>query len=316
MKTNIRFSQNLKKYLCVSLTIAIIGIVCNVLFGTHIDIQFSGGTIVNYTFKGDVKESELKDYIQEITEQTVTTTVSENLIAGDNSGEKNYLVAVQFSGKTAITPEQQEEITAKLHEKFADNNFALRDSTSVEATMGFKFFLKCLVAVIIAAVIMVFYVAIRFKKIGGLSAGCMALAALAQDILIVYFTFVILRMPIDSNFMAVILTIIGYSLNDTIVIYDRVRENRRLLDKNTPVSEIYNVSANQMLKRTIFTSLTTVMAIASVLVISIIFNISNVTTFALPMMLGVIYGCFSSTCIAGPLWVAWQNRKSAEGKKK
>ena len=315
MKTNIRFSQNLKKYLCVSAAVILIGIVCNIIFGTHLDIQFSGGTIVNYTFTGNVEETELKDYIQNITEQTVTTNVSENLIAGDTSDKQSYVVAVQFSGDTVISPEQQQDITTKLQEKYKDNDFELRDSTSVEASMGLKFFLKCLVAIAIAAVIMVLYVAFRFRNIGGLSAGCMALVALAQDIVVIYFTFVILRLPIDSNFMAVILMIIGYSLNDTIVIYDRVRENRRLMDRNTPVAELYNTSANQMFKRTIFTSFTTVMAIGAVLVISIIFGLDSVRNFALPMMLGVIYGCYSSNCIAGPLWVAWQNRKAAKAAK-
>ena len=181
--------------------------------------------------------------------------------------------------------------------------------------MGFMFFMKCLCAIGIAAVLMVLYVAFRFRKIGGLSAGCMALVALVQDIIVVYFTFVILRFPIDSNFMAVILTIIGYSLNDTIVIYDRVRENRRLLGRDVSTAELYNVSANQMLKRTIYTSLTTALAIGTVLVVCLIMNIDSVVTFALPMLLGVIYGCFSSTCIAGPLWVAWQNRKAKKAAK-
>ena len=88
--------------------------------------------------------------------------------------------------------------------------------------MGTKFFAKCLVAVALAAVLLVIYVALRFRKIGGMSAGVMAVIALVHDVLMVYFTFVIFRFPIDDNFIAVVLTILGYSLNDTIVIYDRV----------------------------------------------------------------------------------------------
>ena len=310
MKTNIKFAQNLKKYLCFSGIIIIVGIICNIIFGVTLDIQFSGGTIVSYTYSGSIDENEIKDYVQEITEATVSTQISANMAVGQNENAGDYTVSIQFSGDKALPPETQKTITTSLQEKFPDNDFNLYESTSVEATMGVMFLLKCLVAVLIAAVIMVIYVAIRFRNIGGWSAGCMALVALALDIITVYFMFVILRFPIDSNFMAVILMIIGYSLNDTIVIYDRVRENRRLMGRHASDADVYNTSANQMFKRTIFTSLTTVMAIGTVLAVVLVYHINSVQTFALPMMIGVVHGCYSSNCIAGPLWVKWQERKA------
>ncbi|MCR5636535.1 MAG: protein translocase subunit SecF [Clostridiales bacterium] len=301
--THIKFAENVKKYVCISAAVILIGIICNFVFGVHLDIQFTGGTILSYNYQGDIEENELKAFAQEITDDRITMTLSKNFAGNGN------VLSLQLPGDDTITPEGQKEITTKLQEKYADNNFTLSESSSVEPTMGLMFFLKCLCAIAIAAVIIVIYVAIRFKKIGGLSAGCMALVALCQDIVIVYFTFVILRLPIDSNFMAVILMILGYSINDTIVIYDRVRENRRLMGKHATNAEVFNKSANQMLKRTIFTSLTTIMAIGTVLVVSIAMGIDSVRSFALPMMLGVVYGCYSSNCIAGPLWVAWQNHK-------
>ncbi len=304
MKTNIKFAENVKKYVCVSAIIILVGIVCNIIFGVRLDIQFSGGTILTYSYTGDIAETELKDYVQEITKDKITTTIT------DDFSSNGHIISVQFSGNKAISPDEQKDIISKLNEKYADNNFERRESTSVEPTMGFMFLIKCLCAIGIAAILMVIYVAFRFRKIGGLSAGCMALVALLQDIVIVYFVFVILRLPIDSNFMAVILMIIGYSLNDTIVIYDRVRENRRLMGRYATDAEVFNKSANQMLKRTIFTSFTTVLAIGVVLVVATIMNIESVKSFALPMMFGVICGCYSSNCIAGPLWVAWRNRKA------
>ena len=150
---------------------------------------------------------------------------------------------------------------------------------------------------------------------GGLSAGVMALIALLHDVIMVYFCFIVFRMPLDSNFIAVVLMILGYSLNDTIVIYDRVRENQSLLGNKTTPAELFNISATQVLKRTICTSLTTLIAIACVLVVSLIFNLSSVVSFALPMMVGVIVGCYSSLCIAGPLWVIWQNHKMGKKSK-
>ena len=178
--------------------------------------------------------------------------------------------------------------------------------------MGFMFLLKCLAAVALASILMVIYVTIRFKKIGGLSAGVMALVALFHDVAMIYFMYVIFQMPIDSNFIAVVLMIIGYSLNDTIVIYDRVREQRRLMGRSTDIGTIFNVSCTKTIKRTIMTSVTTFAAILIVYIVATVFNIASVKGFALPMMIGVISGCYSSICIAGPLWVMWQNHKEAK----
>jgi preprotein translocase SecF subunit len=120
-------------------------------------------------------------------------------------------------------------------------------------------------------------------------------------------------MPIDSNFIAVTLMILGYSLNDTIVIYDRVRENRNYMAGNKiDFAQLFNKSGTQVFRRTVCTSVTTLSAIVSVLIFAMVFNIQSVVTFALPMMIGVISGCYSSICIAGPLWVMWQNHKEAK----
>ena len=180
----------------------------------------------------------------------------------------------------------------------------------MEASMGINFLLKCLTAVAIASALMVIYVTIRFKRIGGLSAGMMALVALFHDVAMIYFLYVIFRMPIDSNFIAVVLMILGYSLNDTIVIYDRVREERRLAGREADLAEVFNKSASAVMPRTIATSITTLVAIGTVYVVAVIFNLSSVQSFALPMMIGIVSGCYSSLCIAGPLWVAWNQRKS------
>ncbi|HBM99142.1 MAG TPA: protein translocase subunit SecF, partial [Ruminococcus sp.] len=103
-----------------------------------------------------------------------------------------------------------------------------------------------------------------------------------------------------------------YSLNDTIVIYDRVREERKNLGRKTDVGMVFNLSASKTMKRTIMTSVTTLSAILIVYIVAVAFNITSVQGFALPMMIGVISGCYSSICIAGPLWVMWQNSKKSK----
>ena len=127
------------------------------------------------------------------------------------------------------------------------------------------------------------------------------------------------RMPLNDNFIAVVLMILGYSLNDTIVIYDRIRELRKKSSPKTPIGDIVNTSLNQCMVRTICTSITTIIAIGSVLVVSLIYNIDSIVSFALPMMIGLISGSYSSLCIAAPLWVMWRNhqsKKKAEEKDK
>ena len=204
MKKVLNFTGTSKIFFSISIAIFIIGIICNCIFGVTLDIQFTGGTIIQYNYTGDIDTDAMKDLIQKETADTVSFNISENITVGDddNQLQNGYLLAVQFSGKKTITPDIMNNLTTELQSAYPDNNFKMVDSQSVESSMGWKFFLKCITAVAIACVLMVIYVAFRFKKIGGLSAGVMALVALFHDVLMIYFTFIILRMPIDSNFIA------------------------------------------------------------------------------------------------------------------
>lgn len=304
----VRFTKFSKVFFGISLGIILIGIICNFVFGTQLDIQFRGGSYIKYSYVGNVDTDKLKDVIQTNTKQEVTMSISSDILSNSKKGDA-YTIRVEFAGTKAISTNEQKKLTQTVQKAFPDNNFKVLEASAIESSMGSKFLLKCLTAVAIASILMVLYVTVRFRKIGGLSAGVMALVALFHDVAMIYFMYVIFQMPIDSNFIAVVLMILGYSLNDTIVIYDRVREERRNFGAKEDIGYVFDYSATKVLRRTIFTSLTTLMAIGTVLVVSMIFNISSVTSFALPMMIGVISGCYSSVCIAGPLWVMWQKHK-------
>ena len=304
----VRFTKFSKVFFGISLGIILIGIICNFVFGTQLDIQFRGGSYIKYSYVGDVDTDKLKDVIQTNTKQEVTMSISSDILSNSKKGDA-YTIRVEFAGTKAISTNEQKNLTQTVQKAFPDNNFKVLEASAIESSMGSKFLLKCLTAVAIASILMVLYVTIRFRKIGGLSAGVMDLVALFHDVAMIYFMYVIFQMPIDSNFIAVVLMILGYSLNDTIVIYDRVREERRNFGAKEDIGYVFDYSATKVLRRTIFTSLTTLIAIGTVLVVSMIFNISSVTSFALPMMIGVISGCYSSVCIAGPLWVMWQKHK-------
>ena len=317
MKKDLNFIGKRKIFFGISLGIIVIGLLFNLIFGAKLDIQFKGGSIITYGYVGEIDENELTDTIQQATpDYSVTFTVAKDIM-NSTDDQQAYSVSIEFAGNDAVSIDDQQAITTALTEKFGEHDFEITDSLTVEPSMGLKFLLKCLVAVAIASVLMVLYVTVRFKRIGGLSAGVMALIALFHDVAMIYFMYVIFRMPIDSSFIAVVLMIIGYSLNDTIVIYDRVREERRIVGPKADIADVFNHSASVVMPRTIATSVTTLVAIGTVYIVAVIFNLSSVQAFALPMIIGIVSGCYSSLCIAGPLWVCWQKReKKPEAKAK
>ena len=313
MKKDLNFIGKSKIFFGISLAIIAIGIICNIIFGATLDIQFRGGTIVTYGFVGEIDQEALKDTIQSATpENQVSFTITQDIM-NNTEDQQAYSVSIQFSGNESVSSEAVGTITDSLEEKFPENNFQYKENSSVEAAMGVKFLLKCLTAVAIASVLMVIYVTIRFKRIGGLSAGVMALVALFHDVAMIYFMYVIFRMPIDSNFIAVVLMIIGYSLNDTIVIYDRVRENRKLMPKAS-LNELINVSCTQSLTRSIRTSVTTIGTMLIVTIVVLVTGYDSLLSFSVPLMMGLISGTFSSLFVAPVTWSWWKNKKAKKEK--
>lgn len=279
------------------------GIIVTAIWGPKLDINFSGGTKISYSYAGDVAENDFKD--------TVATALDKDFSVSRNTalaGDVNTYV-ITLAGKDALDAETQENITKALTEKFKDNEIELYDSTSVSPSVAGSFFLKSLVAILITAALVVVYVGIRFRKIGGVSAALTALCALVLDLLVSFFACVIFRLPIDSNYMAVVLTILGYSLNDTIVIYDRVRENAKLYPDIT-VGENMDMSIAGVITRNIVTTTTTVCAVLTIVVVSEVCGLITLRSFAIPMVFGLISGCLSSLFVSGPLWVMYKERKA------
>lgn len=296
----INFYENRKRFFIGSTLLIIIGVIFNLIFGTRLDMQFTGGAIIKYSYTGEISQTDIENLVSEQTGKSAEI----KLETGETSG-----ISITFSGTDSLPLDKQKNLTSAMLEKFPDNNLSLVESSSIDASMGKNFLYKCLICILIAVLILVLYISVRFKRIGGMSAGISAIVALVHDVALVYFTFIIARIPLNDSFIAVVLTILGYSLNDTIVIYDRVRENENLADAETPLHETLNLSINQTLSRSIYTSVSTFIAIAIVFVAGLIYNLPSITTFALPMMVGVVTGCYSSICIAGPLYVGWHKYK-------
>ena len=304
-KINVNNKKMLKICLIVYAVVIITGILFSIFMGLKFDINFSGGARITYSYTGDVKQADFTSAVKTVLDKNFTVSKNESL-AGNT---KTY--TINLSGKNALSTEIQENITKALSEKFADNNIELYDSNSVSSSVAGSFFAKSMVAMVLTALLVVIYVGIRFKNIGGISAALTALCALILDLAVTFCTCAIFRLQIDSNYMAVVLTILGYSLNDTIVVYDRVRENKKYYPQLS-LNDNMNKSISGVLTRNIVTSVTTVIAVITIIVVAEIYGLTTLRTFGIPMAFGLVSGCFSSLFVAGPLWVLWKERKNAD----
>ncbi|MDR1736196.1 MAG: protein translocase subunit SecF [Oscillospiraceae bacterium] len=273
-------------------------------FGVNLDIQFSGGAIFRYDVTDPVaiNPEEAASEISSLLGRTVSGQVTT-----DFATNESRLVLNMASGEN-LSPEDIASMETALLAKYPNQNLTPAESNNVSAMYGARFLSRGLWAIIISCVLMVLYVWFSFRRIHGLTAGVTGLIALLHDVAIVFFTFVIFGIPIGDTFIAVVLTILGYSINDTIVIYDRIRENA-IFDPSTAPDVLVNKSISQTLSRTVNTSLTTLTTMVVVYIFALLNGLSGIQSFALPMAVGMVSGCYSTVCIAGPLWVMRQKSR-------
>ena len=293
-----------KIILIVYLVIFIAAGVFAAIFGISLDINFKGGTRISYSYTGDIDEAKVADAAKEVLDAKFTVSLNKSL-AGDTK-----TVTISLVGKKSLPAETQESLTTKLTETFKDNKIELYDSNSVSPSVAGVFFAKSLVAVLITAVLVVVYIGIRFRKIGGVSAAVTALCALVLDLLITFAACIIFRLQIDSNDIAVVLTILGYSLNDTIVVYDRIRENRKLLP-TAEIHDLVNISTTQSMTRSFRTTITTVATMIIISIVAYMRGVTSILSFSIPISVGMIVGTYSSLCLAPSLWVSMQKAKKS-----
>lgn len=289
-----------KIFYIVSLTVIILSFVFTAIFGMNVAIEFKGGTIITYSYNGTISENAVAQTAQSVTGQPCNVTLGESLAGGTTT------VALSFPTSEGLTADTQDDLTNALQEQFAGNDLEIFSSQDVNPSTGLGFFGKCIVAVIFSAIVMIIYIGFRFRRIGGWVAGCCAVVALVHDMCFVYACCLICRFDVDSNFMAVLLTILGYSINATIIIYDRIRENRRLYGDGKTLGELVNMSVSQSFGRSVHTTATTVIAMATICIVSLIAGVQSILSFAFPLVVGLLAGVYSSNCIAPTLWTVWQ----------
>lgn len=299
-----KITEKGKIFYIVSCTLVALFVGLTVAGIPKIAIEFKGGTLISYTYEGDIDTKSVETLVKDTIGKDCTVTT------GEDYTSKKTTLQLSFSSKGGIDENKQETLKEKMLETYADNNIETLESTNVSATNGRTFFAKCMVALLLAVVVMIIYIGFRFRNIGGISAGAFAVVALLHDMCMVYGSFVIFGFDINSNFVAVLLTIMGYSINSTIIIYDRIRENKRLYGKKLDIQEISDLSISQTITRNIHTNVTTVVTMIIVAVVCSIRSVTSIQSFAIPMIIGMISGVYTSMCLAPSLWVVWQKHKA------
>ncbi len=306
-KKQVNFVGLRKRFLTFSTCLMAAIVLCAVVLGVHLDTEFTGGAMITLSYENSFEMSAVQKTASEaLGSNGLTLQTGENVATGEQT------LKISMPGTETVTTNEVQTLLDSLNESCPDNSFAQLSLSNVSAAMGTKFLQKSLVAVVFALVLILAYIAYRFKKIGGLTGGMMAVLALLNDLMVVFGTFVLLRAPLDGNFIAAMLTILGYSINDTVVVYDRIRENRGLLGKKASFEELVNHSVNQSARRTIITTVTTVMALGVMCIVSKLYGLDSIFTFAFPLMMGMLSGVYTSLCVSTSAWVAWSERKNAK----
>ncbi len=259
-------------------------------------LEFVGGTSTNVTFQEDMSIEEIDDQVVPLIEK----------ITGDGNVQTQKVQGssqVVFKTRT-LDVEEREEMNTVLAENFGVDEQQTTTET-ISSTISGEMRQEAFLAVAIASVCMLFYIWIRFKDV---RFGASAVMALIHDVLVVLAFYAAARVSVGSTFIACMLTIVGYSINATIVIFDRIRENMRL-EGTSDLEGVVNRSITQTLSRSIFTSLTTFVMVAALYAL----GVSSIREFALPLMVGIVCGTYSSVCITGALWLVLRTKL---GKKK
>ncbi len=250
-------------------------------------LDFMGGTQTTVTFTEDYSIERLDaEVVPGIEEITGDANVQVQKVAGSNQ--------VIFKTRT-LDVEEREALDSMLEENFELDDAYPITAETISSTISSEAQTDAVVAVVIATICMLLYIWFRFKDI---RFGASAVIALIHDVLVVLAFYAVTRVSVGSTFIACMLTIVGYSINATIVIFDRVRENMRSMTRKDDLQEMVNHSITQTLSRSIFTSLTTFIMVAALYV----FGVSSIREFALPLMAGILCGTYSSVCITGALW--------------
>lgn len=260
-------------------------------------LEFKGGTATTVTFNESYTLDEINSQMVPLIESTTGSAVQIQTVQGSNE--------VIFKTNSLDVDQRQ-----ALNQVFVDNfgvDESLITSETISSTISNEMKSDTILAVAVAIICMLIYIRFRFSDI---RFGVSSIACLLHDVLVVITFYALARVSVSNTFIACLLTIVGYSINATIVVFDRVRENMAVMTKKDDLQEVVNRSITQTLSRSLFTSLTTLVMVGALY----IWGVTSIRDFALPLMVGIICGAYSSVCIAGALWYVLRKKFAPKAK--
>lgn len=300
MKFN--FVENRKWFYIFSTILIILSVVSFCVKGFQQDIEFSGGTVIDMTLSVDVDNVVIENIVKEFAPDS-----EPRVQKAEKRDETGNIVSSGISISSNVLDESAKEaILNKIAETYSIEDIdSLTTFRTVKPTFGDEMKSRAIMATIIAIIAIIVYIGLAFRKSGGMSAGVTAALALTHDLIIMCAVYSLCGFPLNTTFVAALLTLLGYSVNDTVVVYDRIRENQ-LLHRKMEDKELIAMSIPQSVRRTIFTSVSVTIALAMIFGFSTYFKVSSMQRFALPLMVGMIIGTYTSLCLASNLWYDWR----------
>lgn len=284
----LKIIEKSKIWISISLIIIVIGLGFTCFKGLNFGIDFKGGSQVSIQLNEDINKDDVDTIVKQYAPDSSTTI----------SNTYEYEIK-----STDLDSDKLSSIMTELKDKYSLDDTALISQEEIGAAIGKELTRNSLLAILAASAVMLIYVAIRFEFKFGIA----ALIATLHDVLITITVYAVFGIPVNTPFIAAILTVVGYSMNDTIVIFDRIRENSKKMRRADTV-EVANTSISETLTRSINTSLSTLVTIIAINIL-----VPSVREFTIPLIVGVVCGAYSSIFIASPVWVFL---KEKAGKKK
>lgn len=285
---NVNFIKSRKIWYTISLVVLGLGLISMIFQGLNLGIDFTGGTIMYFKFDQGTNAT-VSDMRQILAQFNLDTASS--IVESKEADFEGLIIRTK-----ELQPDQIQEIEAAVKEAYPSSE--VLSTEQVGPSIGKDLRWKALLALAIASALILLYISIRFQ----FKYAVAAIVALLHDAAVILAFFSIFQWEINTPFVAAILTIVGYSINDTIVIFDRIRENVKI-QRKVPFADVCNASLLETLPRSINTSFTTLLCVLALL----IFGGASIKVFMTALLIGVVAGTYSSLCLAAPLLVTWKN---------
>ncbi|HWI51412.1 MAG TPA: protein translocase subunit SecF [Symbiobacteriaceae bacterium] len=299
--TRINYMKSAKYWIIFSLILSVIGLGALGFWGLNLGIDFTGGKMIDVQFKKELPAKQVEDALSDVVGKNIS--VQKAQVKGGETGSEWFV----------RTPELTEETRAKMLDTFKklDENYKLISEDDVSGAVSSELATKAGLALAIAAALQILYITFRFEFKFGIT----GVVALVHDFIITIGLLAVLRVQINSAFVAAILTVLGYSMNDTVVVIDRIRENLKFRKKGESLEAMTTRSIQEVITRSLYTGV----SVQAMLLSMLIFGGDTIWDFAMTLLIGVTSGTYSSIFIASALWLFWHqwedSKKPTKAKK-